>query len=192
MNKLLAFFFVIIFFSNCQNENINKKDFDLQNIDFQQEFYIAKVLFSGIEDSVFVFKIKSDYSGYEKLEVIYLGEIQTVKHKRLGIIVSNYFFGIDSTSLRCNSKLQLFDLDIGKIGFYNIGNLDSAPNRIEKNSIVFEYKNENCESTTLISFENNIPSEIFIICQDERGDIYNFETKNYSFNNYSFLKYLIY
>jgi len=60
------------------------------------------------------------------------------------------------------------------LGMYQAGSSYSLPNGIEKDKLVFNYKEGDCNQTTAISFLDSIPKQIFINCTKDGGDLYSF------------------
>jgi len=167
----------------------NVVDVDYNNANFceiQMELNFLEVLFSNTKDSTFVFITETD--SYFRNEVTYMGDISTTKNKKLGFVLSIYYFGIDSVSLRGNSKLHIYDIEKGKIGFYCFGSAGIAPTRLLEHTLHFEFNDEFCNNTTEISFEDSIPQEFFVFCSKEYGDFYSFQKNVYNFDDFSFLK----
>lgn len=101
----------------------------------------------------------------------YLGYII---NKRDSIRFLNYtvITGIDSK--HSNGAIILYNNENIRIGMYQVGSSSSLPDTIVGANLIFDYKDEDCNLNTKISFTDSIPRKIFINCNNEGGDIYTF------------------
>ncbi|MDM1377350.1 hypothetical protein [Myroides marinus] len=121
----------------------------------------------------FVFEIKD--SIVTKLNIEYLGNIITLKGDTIKAINSISFSGELKDSNKANANVFLYSNMNKKVGYYYVGSINSLPNGVENNLLVFEYNDEICNKKTLISLKDSIPSKIFILCKEDQGDIYLFK-----------------
>ncbi len=116
------------------------------------------------------------YKDFNRLELIYLGEIQTKKGVLYKIINSRWFWGI---SQRATSRIYIYNNKNQYIGNYYLTMTSDLPVKIRNGSLVFENThNDDCDPKlkTYINFRNGIPKQFFRKCKGKEGDIFSFQT----------------
>lgn len=61
------------------------------------------------------------------------------------------------------------------LGNYNVWKIDDLPVRLENGILIFKNKKE-CNQNIInkVDLNNGIPNKIFLKCEGENGDLYNF------------------
>ncbi|WPO78019.1 hypothetical protein [Flavobacterium sp. KACC 22761] len=103
--------------------------------------------------------------------IIFIGVL-----KKSGVKVLHYdrLAGTDSPHL--DSYLSLYSSSGEKLGKYYIGSV-STP-RLENDNLIFDENYASCNQTTVVSFRDSIPKEIFIRCTANGGNLYGFEKED--------------
>lgn len=112
-------------------------------------------------------------TGETETRLIYLGEINS-SSKTYKIMTSCWLWG---SSGRATSRILVFNQENELLGNYYVSMVD-LPEKIENNQLVSSHtQSEECNKTkiTRLSFENGIPSEFFLECNENSGEIYAFE-----------------
>jgi hypothetical protein len=110
----------------------------------------------------------------DEFTLTYLGNIKTAKGDTIKFLNAVNYFGQYEDSKRANGAVLLYNKQDDFLGMYQVGSLYSLPNGIEKDKLVFNYKEGDCNQTTAISFLDSIPKQIFINCTKDGGDLYSF------------------
>ena len=112
-------------------------------------------------------------TGETETRLIYLGVIKssTGTYK---LMTSVWIWGL---SQRATSRILLFNEGDELLGNYYV-TMSDLPEKIENNQLVFLHTQSNeCDKSkiTRLSFEKGIPSEFFLECNDDGGEIYTFD-----------------
>ena len=110
---------------------------------------------------------------HDSLVLVYLGEIETKKHRHLKVLTSRWYWGL---APRATSRIIIFNRKDQYLGDFYLTMTCDVPDRIEGAFLVFTSKKE-CDDTpglvTKISFRNGIP-KTFLLDFGEGGNIYSF------------------
>lgn len=138
-----------------------------------------QVLEKDFIDSLFVFG-KWTEAGETETRLRYLGEISTTDGRIFKIMNSIWFWGF---SRRATSRLLIFDDNNQYLGNYRFGSPYELPDKLENGCLIFKnFDNINCDKKiiTKVDFTLGLPKEIFIKCKGKYGDIFKFDTEEYS------------
>ncbi|MCC9041162.1 hypothetical protein LNQ81_00210 [Myroides sp. M-43] len=152
---------------------LNKKEEKRKNISTFDEKCRLLVLNQNEKKKEFVFEIKDSIT--TKLNIEYLGNIITSKGDTIKVINSTSFSGELKDSNKANANVFLYSNMNKNVGYYYVGSINSLPNEVENNFLVFKYNDEICDKKTLISLKDSIPAKIFVLCKEDQGDIYLFK-----------------
>lgn len=130
----------------------------------------------------YLFKVNSlSEKGVLEYYFTYLGKVEVKRKGEIKFIQTKILSGLYEDSKRANTTISLY-MENSKIGSYFIGgSFENTP--ILKDGILYAKPNIalDCNLSTEISFNDSIPSNIFIKCrQDEKGtlgDLYDFTVK---------------
>jgi hypothetical protein len=131
------------------------------------------VLNNNVTDSLYVFGQWNETDGNET-HLLYLGTIKTPEGE-FKIMTCSWFWGV---SKRATSRILVFNEKNEYLGNYYVGMTYDLPEKIENNQVVFLHSTtDECDKdrVTTLSFENGIPEEFFLECNDGYGDIYTFD-----------------
>lgn len=131
------------------------------------------VLKNNITDSLYIFGEWNETDGTET-HLNYLGVIKT-NNGSFKIMTSCWLWGL---SKRATNRILVFSESNNYLGNYNLVTKADLPERIENNQLVFLHSTSNScdkEIITRLLFENGIPEDFFLECEDGLGDIYSFE-----------------
>lgn len=134
------------------------------------------VLSENKKGEEYFFKVPSS-KGILEYKVTYLGNIKTLQGDYLKFLNNVVFAGLYEDSKRASCTVNIYDTNNKKIGYYYVGGLIDAPQRVEGTNLVFNYNNDRCNQTTSINFKDSIPHQIFISCTKEGGDLYTFSAQ---------------
>ena len=170
MKETVSMLCIFFLFISCKNQDnkVIQKDFSdkIQELVLSEnkigQEYFFKIL---LRDQVLEYKI------------VYLGDIENNKEGNLKFIVSTIYSGNYEDSKRANSRVFIYTKNNDKKGYYYIGGVLKAPLEIKESDLYLPIQNSNCDESTMISFKDSIPKEIFINCTKAGGDFYNFEVK---------------
>lgn len=112
--------------------------------------------------------------GVLEYKVTYLGKIKNSRRGDLLFLNNVVFTGLNEDSKRASCTVNIYDGNKNIIGYYYVGGVIDAPQKVEGSDLVFYYNNERCNQSTLINFKDSIPRQIFISCTKEGGDVYTF------------------
>ncbi len=93
------------------------------------------------------------------------------------ILNSIWFWG---QSHRATSQILIFTDKNKYIGNYHLNMTTDLPNKLKYGKLVFTNTNkEDCDKSleTIVDLKQGIPDQIFIKCEGENGDLYNFQRK---------------
>lgn len=113
---------------------------------------------------------------YPKQPVKFIGQVRTKTHINYKVLLSARIWG---KNYHTTGVIFLYDTSNKYVGKYVLGDMFDLPSKIENNKLIFmnEVKNSDCDSNiiTEISFDDGIPSKIFLKCKGEyyRG-VYSF------------------
>jgi len=111
---------------------------------------------------------------HDSLVLVYLGDIETKKGKKIKILTSRWYWGL---SPRATSRIIVFNQKNQYLGDYYLTMTYDVPNKIEGTSLVFiNEKGSDCtpDLATKVNFRNGIPKSFFLRCKGQYGDIYSF------------------
>jgi hypothetical protein len=130
-----------------------------------------KVLKFNIIDSLFVFG-KWTNNGGEETHLKYWGQFNTTSGRTYKVMTSIYFWGLSKHAI---SNILIYSKSNDYIGSYNVWMIDDLPVRLKNGVLIFKNKEECDESiVNKIDLGNGIPKQIFLRCQGENGDFFNF------------------
>ncbi|MBX2925911.1 MAG: hypothetical protein KF746_27190 [Chitinophagaceae bacterium] len=158
---------VLMVFAGCVNKSEMQKEVDLD------EKINKLVLSENKIGEEYFFKAPTS-KGILEYEVTYLGSISTSKGDSLKFLNNVVFTGLYEDSKRASCTVNIYDTNNKKIGYYYVGGLIDAPQRVEGANLVFSYNNGRCNQTTAVNFKDSIPHQIFVSCTKEGGDVYTF------------------
>ncbi|KQS91525.1 hypothetical protein ASG21_03375 [Chryseobacterium sp. Leaf394] len=158
-NLLIITLLLLIYpqFLLCQNfdENIRTKTL--------KQAIIGKKIIYG----------KWNISGGMETHLTYLGKVKTKKDKVYHLMNYVWIWGL---SKRATNKILVYN-DLNEyVGEYNLIMMSDLPARLEKNKLIFENKNNDCDARVIskINFSNGIPKEFFRKCTEVHGDTFHF------------------
>ena len=134
-----------------------------------------KVLSENKIGKDFTFDLSSTKDGKNKVEIKYMGVVQTKTNQKYKIVSWSSIWGVNEHT---SGVIFVYDMNNLRIGKYVLGSMFELPDRIEKNNMVFNNQHRpNCDTTiiTEISFTDGIPQQFFLKCQGQIGDVYSFE-----------------
>ncbi|MEY4039037.1 MAG: hypothetical protein RIR67_1349 [Bacteroidota bacterium] len=133
-----------------------------------------KVLKANTIDSLYIFGKLTDNGG-EETHLKYLGQFKATNGQTYKVMTSIYFWGL---SKHATSNILIYNKTNEYIGNYNVWVFDDLPVRLENGILIFKNKEE-CDKIIAnnIDLKNGIPKQIFLKCQGENGDLYNFTSE---------------
>lgn len=135
-----------------------------------------KVLTKMSIGETFPFNVSTKKDERNQIMVKYLGVVKTKNKTIYKVITWARIWGANNHT---TGVIVLFDKNNKYFGKYVLGDMADLPDKIASNYLVFTNKNKsNCNKSivTKISF-NNIPQDLFIKCDRDRGDFYSLVTK---------------
>jgi hypothetical protein len=132
------------------------------------------VLKKGITDSLFVFGQWTKTGGTET-HLKYLGQVTTRDGKNFKVMNSCWFWGL---SHRATSRILIFNDKNQYIGNFCLNTTYDLPDKLKNGKLVFtNTDNEDCDKSidTSIDISEGLPKQIFIKCDGENGDLYDFQ-----------------
>lgn len=157
----------LIFVTGCISKKHKEKEDDFES-------KINKLVLS--ENKIgqdFFFKAPVS-KGVLEYKITYLGTITTSRGENLLFLNNVVFSGLSEDSKRASCTVNIYDSNKEKIGYYYVGGVIDAPQRVEGSGLVFNYNNERCNQSTVINFKDSIPHQIFVSCTKDGGDLYTF------------------
>lgn len=109
----------------------------------------------------------------ESVELAYLGVVGN-KSKGYKIVRSTWIHG---ESHRATNRILVFDEQDKLLGNYYVTTIEDLPEKIESRELVFlNSTSDDCDKTVIsrMSFDDGIPEEIFVRCQNNSGDFFSF------------------
>lgn len=121
------------------------------------------------------FSFDSSVNKIEKnlIQITYLGKVETKTHINYYILTWARIWGVNEHT---TGVILIYNTDNKYVGKYVLGSMYDLPNKINKNSLIFNNERKAyCDKSidTRISFDS-IPQNIFIRCKDNDGDIYSY------------------
>lgn len=168
-NHRLIIILLLFTLTNC---NCNQNAEALKNKASYQEKCIKLVLSENKVGHEYAFNIPN--AEIDEFILTYLGAISTTDKQSIKLLNVVQYSGQYQDAKRANASIYLYDSQYNLIGLYSLGSSNSLPSHIEKNKLVFNYKNDECNQQTEIDFTDSIPSQIFVKCTSKGGDIYSF------------------
>jgi hypothetical protein len=135
-----------------------------------------RVLETNIVDSVFVFGKWDKEKGVET-DLKYLGQVQTTNGRTLKIMTSMFLWG---HSHRATNRILIFNEKNQYLGGFDVHTTFDLPVNLENGFLIFKNTGKDeCDKTltTKIDFKKGIPNQIFLKCEGENGDLYNFSAE---------------
>jgi hypothetical protein len=168
MKVTISSFLIVFICYGCNN-----KDKPIRQV--KDDYYekCRKLVLS--EDEIgqeYFFKING--KSIDDANISYLGTITTKSGKVLKFIKEINYSGAYENSKHGNGQVFIYDKENKKLGVYYVGGSSDVPFKIEGSNLIFSYNNERCDETTVISFQDSIPKQIFVACTKEGGDLYTF------------------
>lgn len=151
-------------------DNVKVNDSDVSLLKYQKE-----VLTDNKPSKEYFFKTVPS-EGYLEYSIVYLGKTTTAKRTPLKFLNCITYSGLLKDSRRANSSICIFNENDELLGYYQVGPIWSLPKALDGSNLVFDYNDEYCNQRTLISYSDSIPNNIFILCTEKGGDVYNFST----------------
>ncbi len=133
-----------------------------------------QVLEKSIVDSLFVFGEWADGGKEEETHLKYLGQIITRDGKVFKFMNSTFIWGL---SKRATLNILVFNDKNQYVGNYNVWTFWDLPDKLENGRLIFtNAKKEGCDKSivNIIDMTKGLPRQIFLKCQGENGDLYNF------------------
>lgn len=131
------------------------------------------VLEANFVDSVFVFGKWDKEKGVES-DLKYLGQVQTKNGHTLKIMTSVFLWG---HSHRATNKILIFNEKNQYLGAFDVNTTFDLPVNLENGFLIFKNTGKDeCDNTitTKIDLKKGIPKQIFLKCEGENGDLYDF------------------
>jgi len=150
-------------------------------------FFLSYISFGQIDDSKFRLEVlkkniigkeftfgKWNEKGETETNLKYLGIVTTKNGKVYKIMNSVWHWG---TSGRATSRILIFNDKNQYLGNYYVTSSSDLPTKLDNGFLIFENTDSDCDKkvTTKVDFRNGIPKSFFRKCNNEFGDIYNFE-----------------
>jgi hypothetical protein len=171
--KILILAILVTIFTACGSRQSNCDNVKSTNF---YEKCRKLVLSEKVPGQEFSFSRNGDE--IDEITVTYLGYITNTKGDTLRILNSVNYTGKLAGARRGNGKVYIYDSKDKRIGFYYVGSAMAIPSKIENGNLIFNSQYDNCNQTTRISLIDSIPNKIFINCNNEGGDLYEFETSD--------------
>lgn len=132
------------------------------------------VLEQGIIDSVFVFGQWTE-KGSTETHLKYLGEVTTMDGRVFKVMTSIWLWGL---SRHATNKILIYNGKNQYVGNYYMSIMSDLPDKLEDGRLIFtNYDNEDCDRKliTKVNLKKGLPTQFFLKCQGQMGDIYTFE-----------------
>ncbi len=139
-------------------------------------FIRQQVLKENIVDSLFVFG-KWTIIGGTETHLKYLGQVTTSDGRIFKIMDFCWFWGL---SHRATSRILIFNEKNQYVGNYCLGMTNDLPEKLENGILMFtntDKKDCNKSLVTKVDLTKGLPKHIFLRCEGENGDLYNFSTE---------------
>lgn len=110
-------------------------------------------------------------------KIKYLGIVTTKKNEKFKLLNSFFVLG---QSCRGVSRIVIYDTKNKYIGNYYVGMPYNLPDTLIANNLIYLKNNDDCnvKKGTKISFEQGLPKNIFIPCDNlDSGDLYTYSTE---------------
>jgi len=150
-------------------------------------FFLSYISFGQIDDSNFRLEVlkkniigkeftigKWNEKGETETSLKYLGIVTTKNGKVYKIMNSVWYWG---TSGRATSRILIFNDKNQYLGNYYVTSSSDLPTKLDNGFLIFENTDSDCDKKvkTKVDFRNGIPKSFYRKCNNEFGDIYNFE-----------------
>lgn len=115
-------------------------------------------------------------NGLNKIFIRYLGSKKSDNGNEFKVLTWSRVWGPDKHT---TGVIYVYNKKNIYVGRYILGDAWDLPNKVEKNSLIFNKKKKGCDpgAVTRIDFSEGHPKEIFLKCKGEYGDIYSFSTE---------------
>lgn len=137
-----------------------------------QSLLRKRVLNENKPNKPFVFNCHDENGLNEMVELVYLGVVGS--KNRYKIVASTWIHG---ESHRATNRILIFDEYDKLLGNYYVTSVSELPERIESRKLVFSNTTDvDCDKTVVskVSFDEGIPDEIFVRCDNNSGDFFSF------------------
>jgi hypothetical protein len=133
-----------------------------------------KVLKNNVVDSVFVFGKWTEKKG-DEAHIKYLGQVHADNGESYKVMTSILLWGL---AKHATNRILIYNAKNQYLGNYYVYDIDDLPARLENGILIFKNKAE-CDKSikTRIDLKHGIPKQIFIRCNGENGDLYNFDNE---------------
>lgn len=119
----------------------------------------------------FFFKVPTS-KGVLEYKVKYIGSLKNSQGDSLSFLSNIVYSGSYEETKRAGSTVNIYDQNNAKKGYYYVGGAKDGPQKVQGDSLIFSFDNETCDQRTAISFRDSIPSQIYIACIKDGGDLY--------------------
>ncbi|MCU4190255.1 hypothetical protein M9Q43_13910 [Flavobacterium sp. HXWNR29] len=150
--------------------------------------FLSFITYGQIDDSNFRLKVlrkniigkeftfgKWNEKGDTETNLTYLGNVKTKKGKIYKIMNSVWNWGISG---RATSRILIFNDKNQYIGNYYVTTSSDLPIKLDNGFLIFKNTDSDCDKKvmTKVNFKNGLPKSFYRKCNNEFGDIYNFES----------------
>jgi len=118
---------------------------------------------------------KWNEKGETETNLTYLGSVKTKRGKVYKIMNSVWIWGMSG---RATNRILIYNEKNQYLGNYYLTTSSDLPTKLKNGYLVFKNTDKDCDVkiVTRINFKNGIPKSFFRKCNNEYGDIYNFES----------------
>ena len=157
--------FIVVYLSSLMGNCLTQDGNDIE----------AEALKKNIVGKIYIHNLTGK-SECNKTRIRYLGTIRTNKGKCYKILTAFYVIG---NSCRGNSSIKIYDMKNKYVGHYYVGMAYELPDHLNNNRLLFLEKSEECNVRKNFSIDlaKGLPSNIFIPCSKNNGNIYNFSSE---------------
>jgi hypothetical protein len=179
MKFIYRYIFLILLIYSCRekcnkNQSSNKTKYEIQSksIDYLDiEDSLQHIVLKSYDTSL-LFDLSSS-NNIRKYKITSIGNVGCLGDTRIINTIS--YSGLNSGAIRANSTLSFYK-DNKLQGWFYIGGDEFEKIHIQNCKIFLEYKKVgvNCSELNRINLTDGIPSEIFLNCKGDLGNIYSF------------------
>jgi hypothetical protein len=133
-----------------------------------------QVLFKNIPDSSFSYDQSNKTDGHNEIILKYLGKVRTKSNRIFKVLTYKLIWG---SNFHTSARIIIFNDKNKTVGQYHLGDGADLPTKLVEAKLMFPNSDKStCDKNVLtyISLKNGLPNKMFIKCQGQFGDLYNF------------------